>query len=293
MAIPRIQSYAMPGRDALPVNKVNWCPAPARAVLLIHDMQAYFLRFYGDNSPLLAELLQRVRALRDWAHTAGVPVVYTAQPGKQSAEDRALLNDMWGPGLTNADPALQAIAPQVAPDEGDTVLVKWRYSAFQRSPLETMMAEWGRDQLIICGVYAHIGCLTTALDAFMRDIQPFVVADALADFSPEEHRMALEMVAGCCGVVLDTAGVIALSGAGQPAVLDMVWLRQQVLPALEDADEGVADDDNLVDYGLDSVQVMTLLGRWQRLGLDLQFEELAEVPSLSAWLALIQQRRAA
>lgn len=283
MSIPSIPAYDLPGE--LPPNRVDWQPDPARAVLLIHDMQDYFLRFYGADNPLLENLLAKLVALRDWAHANGVPVVYTAQPAEQPAEERALLNDMWGPGLTDADPALAAIAAPLAPAADDTVLVKWRYSAFQRSSLQDLMREWRRDQLLIGGVYAHIGCMATALDAFMRDIQPFLVADALADFSGSEHRMALEFVAGRCGAVLNTATIV------QPAeALGFDWLRGQVLPLLEE-DAGAPDGgDNLVDYGLDSVQVMQLLGRWQQCGIKLTFEDLAAAPTLDGWWQLIEQQ---
>ncbi|VTR59472.1 Isochorismatase [Serratia fonticola] len=103
-----------------------------------------------------------------------------------------------GRGL-NKHPEQQAVVSELAPDADDTVLVKWRYSAFHRSPLQEILQESGRDQLIICGVYAHIGCMTTAIDAFMRNIKPFMVADGLADFSREEHLMALRYTAGRCG----------------------------------------------------------------------------------------------
>ena len=67
-----------------------------------------------------------------------------------------------------------------------------RYSAFKKTNLLEILNEQGRDQLIICGIYAHIGCLLTACEAFMDGIEPFFVADAVADFSLEHHKQALE-----------------------------------------------------------------------------------------------------
>ena len=89
------------------------------------------------------------------------------------------------------------------------MLTKWRYSAFQRTELLELLRRWGRDQLIICGVYAHIGCLLSTADAFMHDIEPFYVADAVADFSRERHDFAVDYASTRCAVVTDTASLIA------------------------------------------------------------------------------------
>ncbi|MDA5636535.1 isochorismatase family protein, partial [Agrobacterium sp. ST15.16.024] len=116
----------------------------------------------------------------------------------------------------------------------DTVLVKWRYSAFHRSTLEEMLKETGRDQLIITGVYAHIGCMTTATDAFMRDIKPFFVADALADFSREEHLMALKYVAGRSGRVVMIEELLQLPAS-------KAALRALMLPLIDESVERLDD----------------------------------------------------
>ena len=84
------------------------------------------------------------------------------------------------------------------------VLVKHRYSAFQRSNLETLMRVRGRDQLLVTGVYAHIGCTATVVEAFQRDIEAFIAADAVADFSRADHDQALHWIARTCGVPMTT-----------------------------------------------------------------------------------------
>ena len=220
MALPKkITPYSY--RDQEHQNRVNWRVDPARAALLVHDMQRYFVRAFelerdGQTLPdaQINIAIANIRRLVDAAHVANIPVYYTAQPPRQNPADRRLLTDFWGDGLQDDESA--QILDELAPTEADTVLTKWRYSAFVRSPLEEQLKELERDQLIISGVYAHIGCLTTALEAFMRDIQPFMVADALADFTEEDHRMACEYASGRCARVLDTAEVLAQITAGAP-----------------------------------------------------------------------------
>ncbi|MEU3962461.1 isochorismatase family protein [Streptomyces buecherae] len=203
MALPAIAPYPMPAAADLPANKVAWTVDPSRAVLLVHDLQNYFLSAFEQDASPVTELLANVARVRKDCARLGVPVVYSAQPGGQSPAERGLQQDFWGPGLPDDEHA-KAIAAPVAPEPGDTVLTKWKYSAFVRSDLAERMAAQGRDQLVIVGVYAHIGVLLTACDAWMRDIQPFLIADAVADFSAADHAMALRYAAAKCAVVTTT-----------------------------------------------------------------------------------------
>ena len=229
MALPKIAPYSY--REQEHQNRVNWRVDPARAALLVHDMQGYFVRAFelerdGQHLPdaQINIAIANIRRLLDAAHAANIPVYYTAQPPRQNPADRRLLTDFWGDGLQDDENA--RILDELAPTEADTVLTKWRYSAFVRSPLEEQLKDLGRDQLIIGGIYAHIGCLTTALEAFMRDIQPFMVADALADFTEKEHRMACEYASGRCARVLNTAEVLEHINTGALVTADEPELRK-------------------------------------------------------------------
>ena len=208
MALPGIAPYDLPRESDLPKARGPWQPRGDRLALLVHDMQLYFCRPYPEGAPLTPAIANIARLIAG-ARRAGVPVLYTAQKGNQFRPDRGLQADLWGPGMS-ATPEHEEILPDLAPANGDIVLVKHRYSAFQRSNLETLMRARGRDQLMICGIYAHIGCLATAIEAFQRDIETFAVADAQADFSREKHDMAMGWVAATCGVVLSTDQAVAV-----------------------------------------------------------------------------------
>lgn len=197
----------MPSAGDLPPNTAGWVIEPQRAVLLIHDMQRYFLEPLPVAGPR-DDLVRNIALLRERCAQLDIPVAYTAQPGGMTVAQRGLLQDFWGPGMRVAPDDRQIIEP-LAPSPTDWVLTKWRYSAFFRTDLLKRMRDAGRDQLVICGVYAHVGVLATAVEAFTNDIQPFLVADAVADFSADFHQMALAYAARRCAVVVFTKEAFA------------------------------------------------------------------------------------
>lgn len=200
-----IEPYPLPTPGDLPANTARWSVDPARAVLLIHDMQRYFLRPFAP--PVREALIANCALLRERALAAGMPVGYSAQPGGMTGEQRGLLKDFWGEGM-RIDPEDRRIVEPLRPGPQDWMFTKWRYSAFFRSDLLERMYQSGRDQLVLCGVYAHVGVLMTAVDAFSLDLETFLVADAVADFSAEHHRMAMSYAAQRCAVVSTTKEVL-------------------------------------------------------------------------------------
>lgn len=213
MGVPSIASYPLPSREDIPAARVPWIPDARRAALLVHDMQRYFIAAFSPDSSPIAPVTSNIARLLHHCRKAGIPVFYTAQRGNQHPADRGLQADFWGPGM-RAIAEHQDIIAQLQPEAGDIVLQKHRYSAFQRSDFLSQLQERGRDQLLVCGVYAQIGCLLTVAEAFQHDIQPFMVTDAVAAYSREHHDAAIKYVAGCCGVCMTTDDLLsALTGS--------------------------------------------------------------------------------
>jgi len=196
--IPGIEPYPLPTSADLPKNVATWTVDPRRGAVLVHDMQRFFLRPFPEA--MADQLVRNTVSLVDRCRELGMPVAYTMQPGDMNPHQRGLLADFWGPGMAAA-PADRDVPGPLAPGPLDGVFTKWRYSAFARTDLLAWLRGHEVDQLVICGVYAHVGVLMSAVDAFTHDIQPFVVADAVADFSAEDHRFALEYAARNCAVV--------------------------------------------------------------------------------------------
>lgn len=295
MSIPTIVPYPMPKESDLPTNKVDWKVDPQRAVLLIHDMQQYFLDAFTMKESPVAELFSNIQRIRTYCDQLGIPVVYSAQPGGQATEERGLLQDFWGPGI-NEGPYQKQIIEELLPTETDIVLTKWRYSAFQKTNLHNFMQQQHRDQLVICGIYAHIGCLLTSCEAFMQDIQSFFVADAVADFSLEKHMMAITYAAERCAVTTSTEQLIDELKkhmiSSQTATLTKEAIREEVAALIQEQPSTIGDQDDLINHwGLDSIRIMNLVERWRKSGVEISFMELAERPTLADWWRLLSSQQ--
>lgn len=286
MGLPRITPYPMPDPAALPDAKVTWTVDPARGALLVHDMQAHFLAAFDAEREPIPELVANIRRLTDACRAAGMPVLYSAQPAGQAPDQRGLLGPVWGEGIPGGSGG-EEILPALAPHPGDVVITKWRYSALVRTDLLQRLRAAGRDQLVVCGIYTHIGIAMTAAHAFMEDVQSVIAADAVADFSAEEQVTTLAWAGSCCAGVTPTHALVTQIGGAATSsngAVDIERMRADLLGVLEDPPAALGDHDDLLDLGLDSLRVMALVTRWREAGLGLSAEDLIEAePTLAGW----------
>ena len=174
-------------------------------MLLVHDMQNYWIDLYEDKDAVVKPVARLLKLFRD----ARLPVVYCRGERAQTRFERGLGLTVWGDGLNAAHVTEHdcAIADAVAPDAESYVIEKPRHSAFFKTPLEELLRKMNRDQVVVCGVFAHHGVMVSTIDGYMRNFQMTLVADALGDYSEDEHRFALKYVAQMCGSVSTVDGI--------------------------------------------------------------------------------------
>ncbi|XOS92270.1 phosphopantetheine-binding protein [Brevibacillus laterosporus] len=65
-------------------------------------------------------------------------------------------------------------------------------------------------------------------------------------------------------------------------------MRRQIQAVLPSPVE-FADDQNLIELGLDSLQMMRMVNKWRKEGVKVTFAELIAAPRLSDWWAFLQK----
>jgi ureidoacrylate peracid hydrolase len=105
---------------------------------------------------------------------------------------------------------------KVAPEEGDDVVVKHRYSAFIGTELDPLLRAQGVENLIFTGVTTNVCVESTARDAYMHDYHVLVVSDLTASYAQAPHDATLDNIRRAFGrVVTSTEIVDTWRSAGQ------------------------------------------------------------------------------
>lgn len=77
-----------------------------------------------------------------------------------------------------------------------------------------------------------------------------------------------------------------MTNPSSPAVSYDALVRE-IAELLEVSPEELSPQDSLLDWGLDSIRIMTLVERWRALGVDVNFLTLAEAPTLAEYARLL------
>jgi ureidoacrylate peracid hydrolase len=115
--------------------------------------------------------------------------------------------------------------------------IKYRFGAFEDTPLDLYLRSNGITTLITAGVITS-GCVeSTVRNAFWHGYAVVVPSDCVADASEERHRASLSKMAASFGDVVPAEQIIAIWRDGKHANMrhwEAEWKANQVLPSLRE-----------------------------------------------------------
>ena len=130
----------------------------------------------------------------------GIGQVVAAPDGRES---RTLVRGTWG----------TEILPELAPEEGDLVVAKHRYSGFFETELDAILRRRGIDSLVFTGCTTSVCVDSTLRDAFYRDYRCLLLRDCTgepigSDLARSNHEASLLVIETLFGWVSDSRALL-------------------------------------------------------------------------------------
>jgi nicotinamidase-related amidase len=182
-----------------------------RPAILVIDMARAFCdpkyRLGFDQTSTLEAIAEILAVARD----RGVPIFFTVVAYRPDGQDGGMLVKKI-PALLDLgadDEAVMQVHPQIAPLDGETVILKKYSSAFFETSLGSMLVNAGIDTVILTGSSTS-GCVrATATEAVSRGYRVIVPREAVADRAWEPHEANLFDIDSKYGDVEPLSDVVA------------------------------------------------------------------------------------
>lgn len=167
--------------------------------LLIVDMLADFI--YPEGAlylgPSADALITGVRSRLEEYRNEGDLIIYLCD--RHPEDDQEF--DMFPPHSLEGSKGSDIIA-ELAPQAGERIISKRRFSAFCGTDLDLTLREKGITDLELTGCVTNICILYTAADARMLNYRVSVSEKAVASFDSQAHSFALQEMEKTLGVTL-------------------------------------------------------------------------------------------
>jgi len=216
---------------AIPAQPYDYeLPELGKMALVIIDMQRDFMEVggfgdaLGNDVQLLQAIVPTVKELLETWRSLSLPVIHTIECHKSDLSDcpPSKLNRSKGvPKIGDVGPMGRIliygeegnnIIPELAPKEGEIVILKPGKGAFTRTDLEAILQERGITHLVITGVTTEVCVQTTMREANDRGYECLLVEDGTESYFPEFKQATLAMVkaqGGIIGWTTDAKSIIA------------------------------------------------------------------------------------
>ena len=155
--------------------------------MIVVDMQNDFVAAGAPmETPAARAIVPRLAAALKLCRSAGIRIVYTAHVHRRDGSDMGLFDDIHPPiasraALVDGTEGVE-IYSELAPEPGEHVIKKHRYSGFFGTDLDIILREWGIDTVVISGTTTENCCHATARDAMFRNYRVVFLSDATATY---------------------------------------------------------------------------------------------------------------
>lgn len=203
----------------VPTTLQEFC-RPNRMALIVYDMQVGIVRQVTEG----ATITQRVAHVVDIARARGIRVIFTRHmslPRKLMGSFQLRQAMTWQkltdpeqvqPWFLRDSPGF-GIVPELRPREDEAIFDKIAFSAFEGTPLATILRDCGLSAFAIVGIAIEIGIDPTVRHGADLGLAPIVIQDACGAGDGEVAQRSLANLAWMGDAIMtDSAAFCAITG---------------------------------------------------------------------------------